>query len=115
MVTSTRTTLKDLGIRLKRYKLIHPVVGEADTLRAIKLTKENAEQVVHYIKAMGGVAAISIRKPGTIRIEQWNHGKTWSKKDFRVGVPGNYVVQFPNGEWARVREEDFFGKLVEAS
>lgn len=105
-------TLKDLRLRFKRYPLLHPVAGEADTLRAIVLTKQNAEQVVYYIKAMGGMAAISVRNPGRIRIEQWSHGKTWSKKDFRVGMPGDYIVQFPNGEWARVKEDDF-GKLVE--
>lgn len=73
-----------------------------DKLRGVQITIQNGQQIVNYINANGGRATVSARKHGDIRVYQHTSGRGWTKKDWRVASPGDYVVHDTNGTFYRV-------------
>lgn len=97
-----------MAIRTKKYRS----VGGLLEVRAIKITEKNIEDLNEYILRNGGVATVrlarpAIKRPARIRIKQHTAGKTWSKRDWRVALIGDYIVRHEDGEFARVKAGAF--------
>lgn len=95
-----------MAIRTKKF------VSDSGEVRAIKITEKNLEDIVEYILRNGGaangrLARPAFKRPARIRIKQWTHGETWSKKDWRVAVAGDWIVRYQDGTFARIKAVDF--------
>jgi len=97
-----------MAIRTKKFQ--HRVTESE--VRAVKITEKNLEDVVDYILRNGGaangrLARPEFKRPARIRIKQWNHGRKWAKKDWRVALIGDWIVRYEDGTFARVKAGTF--------
>lgn len=95
-----------MAIRTKKYK------SHLAEVRAIKITEKNLEDVVEYILRNGGaangrLARPDFKRPARIRIKQFTFGRTWSKKDWRVALVGDWIIRYEDGSFARVKAGTF--------
>lgn len=95
-----------MAIRTKKYK------SHLAEVRAIKITEKNLEDVVAWITNNGGaangrLARPDFKRPARIRIKQFTFGRTWSKKDWRVALIGDWIIRYEDGSFARVKGGTF--------
>lgn len=84
-------------------------------VRAIRITESNFLELTNYIARNGGEAIASsyIAPNGDelnhkIRIRQEVPTKTRkSKRDWRVARPGDFIVKYEDGSFARVKDDIF--------
>lgn len=109
-------------VRTKAFvakQLIDPATNERLEVRAVKLTEKNMVDVRNWLTRNGAPAEYSefITENGDIlnhklKVYQLNaselkSGKLVVKRGWRVARPGDYVVRYPDGTYARVKSETF--------
>lgn len=106
-----------MAIRTKEYRF---TAGGNRRVRAIRVTEKNLAELVAYVNRNGGEAlGLADTHPETgdvtnhkIRIKQMNHTASGSKRDWRVARVGDFIVKHENGEFERVKDDEFEAKFA---
>lgn len=110
-------TLKDLGLRFKRYDIVHP---SGPNFRAILVTEEKLQAIFRYIEASGHDQSVEYDPTkNTLYLLQWRYYKQklggTRRKMAKMRVrPGDYVVQYHSSFWERLTNEEFQAVLKPA-
>lgn len=81
-------------------------------VRAVRVTERNFRELVAWL-AKRGVHAVAQFRTNLETGDESNHKirikqKTGEKRrDYRVAVPGDFIVELSENEFARVKEDDF--------
>lgn len=101
-----------MAIRTKQYKTRGR--GKTVTVKAIRVTERNYLSIVEWIGKKGGIAFAKeqITPEGDVQnarvsVYQINHGKGHPRRGWRVALIGDFVVQYEDGSFARVKDDVF--------